>query len=83
MRNQSVSGKNTSGVTGVYFSKAKKKYVAQIEVNWKVIHLGYFDTLEEAAAARAEANLKFKFNNNHGKGRAEYVRKKADARLSK
>lgn len=82
-KNQSVSSKNTSGVTGVYFSKAKKKYVAQIEVNWKAIHLGYFETLEEAAAARAEANLKFKFNNNHGKGRAKYVRKKANARLPK
>lgn len=82
-KNQSVSSKNTSGVTGVYFSKAKKKYVAQIEVNWKVIHLGYFETLEEAAAARAEANLKYKFNNNHGKGRAEYVRKKSITRLPK
>ena len=74
MRNKSVGSKNTSGVTGVSFSKAKKKYVAQIAVNWKVIHLGYFDTLEEAAAARAEANLKFNFHDNHGKGRAEYVR---------
>ena len=77
MRNKSVSSKNTSGVTGVSFSKAKKKYVAQIGVNREFIHLGYFETLEEAAAARAEANLKFNFNNNHGKGRAEYVRKKA------
>ena len=76
MRNQSVSSKNTSGVTGVYFSKAKKQYVAQICVDWKVIHLGYFETLEEAAAARAEANVKYKFNNNHGKGRAEYVNKR-------
>ena len=79
MRNQSVSGKNTSGVTGVYFSKAKKKYIAQIKVDRKVMHLGMFDTLEEAAAARAEANLKFNFNNNHGKGRTEYVRKKSNA----
>ena len=79
MRNKSVSSKNTSGVNGVYFAKANKKYVAQIKVNRKRIHLGMFDTLEEAAAARAEANLKFNFNNNHGKGRAEYVRKKSDA----
>ena len=78
MRNQSVS-KNTSGVTGVFFSKARKKYIAQIEVNRKAIYLGMFDTLEEAAAARAEANLKFNFHNNHGKGRAEYVRKKSNA----
>ena len=75
-KNQSVSSKNTSGVTGVYFSKAHRKYIAQIKVNRKAMHLGMFDTLEEAAAARAEANLKFKFNDNHGKGRAEYVKKR-------
>ena len=78
-RNKSVSSKNTSGVTGVYFAKANRKYVAQIKVNREAIYLGIFETLEEAAAARAEANLKFKFNNNHGKGRAKYVTKKANA----
>ena len=83
MRNQSVSGKNTSGVTGVYFSKAKKKYIAQIEVNRETIYLGIFDTLESAAEARRQADRKYKFNNNHGEGRAKYVRKKANARLPK
>ena len=78
-RNQSVNSKSTTGVTGVYFSKTKKKYIAQISVDWETIYLGIFETLEEAAAARAEANLKFNFNNNHGKGRAEYVRKKSNA----
>lgn len=77
-RNQSISSKNTSGVTGVYFSKARKKYIAQIKVNQELIYLGTFETLEEAAA-RAEANLKYKFNNNHGKGRAKYVRTKSNA----
>lgn len=78
-KNQSVSSKNTSGVTGVYFSKAKKQYVAQICVDWKVIYLGSYDTLEDAAEARRQADRKYKFNNNHGEGRAEYVRKKANA----
>nr|DAV34081.1 MAG TPA: homing endonuclease [Caudoviricetes sp.] len=82
-KNQSVSSKNTSGVTGVYFSKAKKKYIAQIKVNRETIYLGIFDTLEGATEARRQADRKYKFNNNHGEGRAEYVRKKADARLSK
>ena len=76
-KNQSVSIKNTSGVTGVYFSKTRKKYIVRISVDRKIIRLGTFKTLEEAAAARAEANLKFNYNNNHGKGRAEYVRKKS------
>ena len=78
-RNQSLSSKNTSGVTGVCFLKARKKYMTQIRVDGENIFLGRFETLEEAAAARAEANLKFNFHNNHGKGRAEYVRKKANA----
>lgn len=75
-RNQSLSSKSTTGVTGVSFLKAGKKYIAQIMVNRKLIYLGIFETLEEAAAARAEANLKFNFNNNHGKGRSEYVKKR-------
>lgn len=82
-RNQSVNSKNTSGVTGVYFSKTKKKYIAQISVDRETIYLGIFETLEDAAEARRQADKKFNFNNNHGKGRAEYVRKKANARLSK
>ena len=67
MRNKSVSSKSTTGVTGVSFLKARKKYIAQIGVNRKLIYLGMFETLEEAAAARAEANLKFNFHANHGK----------------
>ena len=78
-KNKSVSSRSTTGVTGVHFSKTRKKYVAQIKVNRKAMHLGMFETLEEAAAARAEANLKFNFNNNHGEGRAKYVRKKSNA----
>lgn len=82
-KNQSVSGKNTSGVNGVYFPKAKKKYIARIKVNRETIYLGIFDTPEGAAEAGRQADRKYKFNNNHGEGRAEYVGKKADARLSK
>ena len=76
MRNKSVSSKNTSGITGVCFLKARKKNMAQIRVEGENIFLGRFETLEEAAAARAEANLKFNFNNNHGKGRSEYVKER-------
>lgn len=66
-KNQSLGSKSTTGVTGVPFLKARKKYRAQIGVNRKPVYLGMFETLEEAAAARAEANLKFKFNDSHGK----------------
>lgn len=83
LKNQSVSSKSTTGVTGVYFSKSRNKFIAQIKVSRQIHYLGCYNTLEEAAAARAEANLKFNFHNNHGKGRAEYVRKKSNARLPK
>lgn len=77
MRIKSVSSKSTTGVTGVYFYKRLQKYTARIRVNRGFIHLGTFETLEEAAKARRQADRKYKFNNSHGKGRAEYVRKKA------
>ena len=67
LKNKSVSSKNTTGVTGVYFHKRVQKYAAQSKVNRQVHFLGYYDTLEEAAAVRADANLKFNFHANHGK----------------
>ena len=75
-KNQSLSSRSTTGDTGVSFLKAGKKYTARIGVNRKLIYLGLFDTLEEAAEARRQADRKYKFNNNHGKGRAEYVKKR-------
>jgi hypothetical protein len=49
---------NTSGVKGVYI-KLDGKYQARIRVNKKLITLGTFDTIEEAAAARREAAQKY------------------------
>lgn len=66
-RNQSLSGKSTTGVTGVYFLKAKKKYIAHIKLGRQLRYIGCYNTLEEAAAARAEANLRFNFHANRGK----------------
>jgi predicted phage tail protein len=45
------------GVKGYYFSKAKKKYVSNITVRGKRIHLGIFDTPEEASQAYQKARL--------------------------
>lgn len=49
---------NTAGVTGVSFAK-DGQYRAYIYVNRKQIHLGVFDTLEEAAKARRVAEIKY------------------------
>ena len=76
LKNQSVSSKSTTGVTGVYFNKSRNKFIAQIKVSRQVHYLGCYNTLEEAAAARAEANLKYGFHSNHGLNKSRYVRKR-------
>ena len=78
-RNQSKSSKNASGVTGVFYRKNRRKYMAQIVVGGVNIYLGTFVTLEEATEVRKAAEIKYKFNANHGTNKAYYVRKKANA----
>lgn len=47
---------NTSGVRGVTFNKYSGKWQAKIgNGSYKAKHLGYFDTMEEAAVARGQA----------------------------
>lgn len=50
---------NKLGVKGVDFYKANGKYRATIRVNYKKIHIGFFDTLREATIAWNEASQKF------------------------
>jgi hypothetical protein len=57
---------NTSGVTGVVWSKQQKKWVSQIKVNYKYHYLGSFKNKEEAVAIRKAAEIKYGFHPNHG-----------------
>lgn len=66
-KNQVKRKNNTSGVTGVYFDKACKKWIAQVFVNRNKIHLGVFVNFEDAVKARKEADIKYGFHKNHGK----------------
>lgn len=50
--NRSIASNNTSGIRGVSLRSDGKKWTAQIKTNNKKIHLGCFDTIEEAEAAR-------------------------------
>lgn len=50
---------NTSGRTGVSFSKQRGKWEAYISVKGEFIRLGYFSDFEEACAIRSEAELKY------------------------
>lgn len=67
MRNQKMRNDNTSGICGVNLYKSKNSWRASISINGRSKHLGYFDTIDEAAAARAEASIEYGFTDRHGK----------------
>lgn len=75
-RNLSTSSRNTSGIMGVTYDKARRKYKVQINVVGANIYLGRFVSLEEAAKARKEAEIKYKYNANHGTNKSMYARTK-------
>lgn len=54
-----LSGKlpahNTSGVRGVSWHRGRGKWWARVSDHGRMVSVGYFDTLEDAARARAEA----------------------------
>jgi hypothetical protein len=50
--------KNTSGVTGVSWHKHREKWQANISVNRKSKHLGYYDSFDAAKRARITAVTK-------------------------
>lgn len=51
-----------TGVKGVCKFTNNNRYMAYITINRKRIHLGYFDTIEEAKVAREEAENTYKYN---------------------
>ncbi len=58
-RNKVVSSNNKIGIKGVWQQKNSAKYRAKIEVNGRVIHLGYFDKPKQAALAYNQAAVKY------------------------
>jgi hypothetical protein len=65
-RNTSRRRNNTSGHMGVSWFAAGNKWSAYIMVDRKKKHLGYFDRLDDAVAARRAAEATFGFHENHG-----------------
>ena len=64
-RNMKRNSNNTSGRTGVTWSKQNNKWVAQIKVNYRNINLGLFVNIKDAITAREEAEKKYGFHENH------------------
>ena len=65
-RNSSKYKRNKSGFNGVHFYKARRKWIAYIKHNSKLIYLGVFEDKEDAIDARKAANIKYGFHENHG-----------------
>lgn len=61
-RNRGPNKNNTSGVKGVYWSKQRNKYIAQIKINNKKYHLGYHRELDTAALHRLAAERFLKWH---------------------
>lgn len=59
MHNTRVRKNNKTGVKGVCFVERDKKFHAQIMVNRKLINLGYFSNVEDAANARSEGAKRY------------------------
>ena len=57
--NRKIQCNNTSGVVGVYYDNTKKKWGAQLGLNKKTIHLGYYDDFDEAVKARKQGEEKY------------------------
>ena len=58
-KKQLIRKNSKTGYKGVSFCKKRKKFAARIGVNGKNIHLGRFDTAEEAYEARKIAELHY------------------------
>lgn len=57
--NHKIFKTNTSGYTGVCWSKSMNSWFARIVVNYKEIILGYYSNIEDAIKARKEAEEKY------------------------
>lgn len=57
-RNKPAQSNNVSGYKGVSWRSSKRRWRAQIALNGRNLHLGYFNTAEEAHSAYSDAARK-------------------------
>lgn len=57
--NRGLEHRNTSGITGVYWNKARQKWHAQIKRGNTRLHLCFSENLDEAISARRKAEKDF------------------------
>jgi hypothetical protein len=57
--NRRIDRRNKSGITGVFWSNCKNKWIATIGYNHKRIYLGGFHDINDAITARKNAEEKY------------------------
>ena len=68
MRNTKIYSDNSTGHPGVYFCKQTKKWRVRIQTDPGIRKsIGYFDSLEDAKAARLQAEKDSGYHENHGR----------------
>lgn len=67
LQNASLSKANRSGVTGVFWHRRDRAWVARIRVDGRDIHLTQSKNKRAAIAARKAAERKYGFHPNHGR----------------
>lgn len=67
MKNSQTYATNSSGRVGVGWFKARNKWRAQIFVAGRARHLGFFDSFDDAVAARVSAEIEHGYHENHGR----------------
>jgi hypothetical protein len=64
-KNKQLPKNNKSGVMGVY--KVGDKWLASIRIDGRTIHIGSYNTKEDASDARKQEEEKYGFHSNHGR----------------
>lgn len=65
-KNEKRSKNNTSGANGVHWCNHTQKWRAVAKVGYKNLHIGRYDTIEEARDARKQADVRLGFTRRHG-----------------
>jgi len=66
-KNSKLQNNNSSGMQGISWSKNANKWEVYIHNNCKKIHLGLFNTFEDAVKVRKSAEIKYNYHLNHGR----------------
>lgn len=70
-KNSRLRSDNSSGVVGVCWYEPYNRWTAQIHSKGKNKRLGYFESFEDAVAARKAAEVKYGFHPNHGRSKLD------------